>query len=241
MPILLTIYFHLEDFDHYGIRNIVLDPENPITKENILFYYKNFVGMKEEYIFTFENEIPDEFNLDLLGKCGNPKKIYPVYDSLIEISKIENYKTFITNVIATENSRISLLSTSHKSSKIFRSEKPEWLKEIETFYETFEKDSSNKLKSEIKYQGIIIAPVHNFTKESKGYKFLTKEIDIELWSFLLGTYAYPDFMIVRKYNVLNWNFVNECSEKMLNRLFIGLHQHLDVKLIIVLFLVELNN
>lgn len=212
--ILLTVYFHLEDFDHYGIRNILLDPEKYITKENILFYYKNFIGMKEEYVFTVESIIPENFNLDLLGKCGNPKKIYPVYDCLIEKTKIETYKTFLTNVIATENSRISLLSDT-KSSYLF--EKPEWLKEIETFYETFKISKSEK--KSIKYQGIVIAPVHSFTKESKGYKFLTKESDIELWSFLLGSYAYPDFMIVRKYNILNWNFVNESSEKLLNKLF----------------------
>lgn len=215
MSTLLTVYFHLEDFDHYGIRNILLDPEKHITKENILFYYKNFIGMKEEYVFTFENIIPENFNLDLLGKCGNPKKIYPVYDCLIDKIKIENYKTFLTNVIATEKSRIALLSTSTDSTNLF--EKPEWLKEIETFYETFKNEKTEK--KNIRYQGIVIAPVHNFTKESKGYKFLTKESDIELWSFLLGTYAYPDFMIVRKYNVLNWNFVNESSEKMLNKLF----------------------
>ena len=216
MPTLLTIFFHLEDFDHYGIRNIVLNDEKNITKTNILFYYKNFIGLQYDYIYTFENSIPDSFNMELLGKCGNPNKIYPVYDILIEKGKIEHYKLFVTNVIATENSRLSLLSDS--SSSFF--EKPAWLIEIENFYNVNKLDdnSINSINS-INYQGIIIAPVHKFTRESKGFKFLTKKEDIVLWKSLLGTYSFPDFMIVRKYNILNWAFVNKSSEKMLNSLF----------------------
>lgn len=211
MPKLLTIYFHLEDFDNYGIRNILLDEEKNISKENIKFYYKNLIGLKEEYIYMFENEIPSNFNMDLLGKCGNPTKIYPVYDLLLNKDKIDNYKLFVENVIKTETSRLSLV---YEYSSDFLFEKPEWLKEIEKFYESF------KIKEkDISYQGIVLAPVHKFTKESKGFKFLTKKEDIELWNNLLGTYEFPDFMIVRKYNIMNWRFVNKSSEKMLNSLF----------------------
>ncbi len=230
---LLTI--ELNELDQYFIRSVLINHDEVVLDDDILFYYKTLLGFTDTNIRIKRQTVPLEFRLEIIqGTANDVPRTFPAYDMQTGEEGCRKYYELIERVCELERMRkdcgIVKIQTSESDpvaeilqrgsddeEKLRTKSKSKFTKWVEDMLEAYKEASDEKMAEIIDEKTTlawVLTPILESTRVSKGHRILT-DSDVGLrWVHKLGTELYPDIVIGYRVTTIDWSLKHSSSNDL---------------------------
>lgn len=239
---LLTIELH--ELDQYFIRSVIVNSDETVLDEDILFYYKTLLGFKDTHIQIKRRTIPTEFRLELIqGTANDVPQTFPAYDIQTTEEGCRKYYELIDRICELETMRkdcgiVKKVQTSNvdpnsendvdedtarsKSKNKDKDKdkdktKSKFRKWVEDLLDAYKEASDEKIAEIIDEKTTIawvLTPILESARNTKGNRILLDSDVGNRWVHRLGTELYPDIVIGYRVTTVDWSLKHPDSNDL---------------------------